>query len=197
MIKAIIFDYGGVIAKEGHLGAFCKKFSSKYKVDSKEFYSMIIKLWNNAKIDKIPSKKFWQDSANYLNINENKLRKDVLKFFKENKNILKLIKKLKPNYKLAILSNQIRDWLEEEVKRLKLDKIMDEISGSYDAKIAKPNIKFYKDLIKKLKVKPEEAVLIENQEKNILPAKKLGINTILIKNISQVKKELKKLNIKV
>jgi len=46
-------------------------------------------------------------------------------------------------------------------------------------------------------MKPEEAVFIDNRDWNIIPAKKLGMKTVLFRNNKQTFRELKKLGVKI
>lgn len=197
MIKAIIFDYGGVLSIETSLRSFGDMYAPKFGANAKDFNDLIIENWLEARINKIDSKLFWKRLANFLNTEEKNLRKDLMDFFGFREEVLELIKKLKTeNYKLGLLSNQIEDWLEEVIKNHKLDQIFNVIVTSYKSKVAKPELSIFMEIIKKLKVKSDECVYIDDQEKNIIPAKKLGMKTILFKNHNQLIKDLKKLGIK-
>jgi putative hydrolase of the HAD superfamily len=98
---------------------------------------------------------------------------------------------------LALLSNQIEDWLEEVIEKYELNKLFDVIITSYNFKIAKPDISIFKETAKKLGVKPEECIYIDDLDKNIPPAKKLGMKTILFKNTKQLVEKLNKLGVNI
>lgn len=197
MIKAIIFDYGGVLSIENSLRSFGDMYAPKFGANAKDFNDLIIENWLEARTNKINSKLFWKRLANFLNTKEKNLRKDLMDFFGFREEVLELIKKLKTeNYKLGLLSNQIEDWLEEVIKNHKLDQIFNVIITSYKSKVAKPELSIFMEIIKKLKVKSDECLYIDDREKNIIPAKKLGMKTILFKNHNQLIKDLKKLGIK-
>jgi len=196
MIKAIIFDYGGVLSTIGHLSPVAKKFSYRFKKDSKEFDKLIHYNWKLARVNKISSDMFWKNTSKYLGMDKEKFRKEFISYYKFRKNAFRLIKKLKKNYKLGLLSNNIKDWLGEIIKHHKLNEIFYVIDTSYKFKIAKPDIRIFKDEIKKLKVKPNECIYIDDLEKNIPPARKLGMKTILFKDVKQLKKELKSYGVK-
>jgi len=197
MIKGIVFDYGGVISIKGSFHQFTETFGPKYGKDAEELHDVIRESWDKARIGKISSEEFWKNVADYLNIAKEKLRSDCINFFGINEEVVALIKQLKSDYKIGILSNQIKDWLEEILETTNLNKYVDVMIGSYDAKKAKPDLELFKELLEKMKLHPEEIIFIDDQEKNIPPAKELGINMILFKNNEQLKSELKKLDIKV
>jgi len=101
--------------------------------------------------------------------------------------------KLQGKYKLAILSNQIKSWLEPILEEKKFGEIFDTIVTSYEVGSAKPDIKIYKEVLGKLNVKAEECVYIEDRIKNLEPAKILGMKTIEFKNYNQCVKDLEEI----
>lgn len=71
------------------------------------------------------------------------------------------------------------------------------ISGH--TKVLKPHAKAYRLLLKQLKLKPHECIIIDSQSQNLSPALQLGIKGLLVhnRNIVELTKELHKNNIKV
>lgn len=111
--------------------------------------------------------------------------------------VFDVVKRLKKKYKLGLLSNHIEDWLEEVIQNNKLDKYFDVIVTSYKSRKAKPNIEIFKEVVNELKVKPTECVYIDDLEKNILPAKELGMHVILFTSLEQLLKELRAIGINI
>lgn len=100
--------------------------------------------------------------------------------FTLNPPILEIMKRLKQNYKLILLSNT-------DVKRFGFIKrqfpeilIFDEYVLSYEVGSMKPYPQIYEEALKKAGVKPEECIFIDDNEENIKTAQKLGINGILM-----------------
>ena len=79
------------------------------------------------------------------------------------------------------------------MKVYKLRKFFDLLIYSCDVKARKPDSKIYKIALKKLKVRPEEAVFIDDKHENVNSAKKLGIHGIIFKNNKQTINELEKI----
>ena len=195
-IKAIIFDWGGVLSKETSLRSFAKMYAPKFKANSDEFEKLIVELWLKARVDEINSGVFWEELANFLKIDKKIIRKDLMNYWGLNNDVFNLVKKLKKNYKLAILSNHLEDWLEEIILTKKLGKLFDVITASYKFKKAKPDISIFNETIKQLKVSPQEIIYVDDLEKNIALAKTLGMKPILFKNTNQLIDELNKLGVK-
>jgi len=196
-IEAIVFDFGGVLSTPGKIDFFCKRYATKLNKNPKEFMELIKENWNKAQIDKIKSSLFWTKATEFLEVNPGKFRQDLLNSFKFQEGVLTIIKILKEKYKLGLLTNQIEDWLEEVIREHKLDGVFDVIVTSYESKIAKPDISIFKETIERLKVKPSECVYIDDLEKNIPSAQKLGMKTILFENNKQLIKDLRKLGVEI
>jgi len=198
MIKAIIFDYGGVLSAEASLSSFGAIYAPKFGKNPEDFNKLIFENWDHARVNNINSKLFWKNLANFIEIDPNSLRKDFMDFFGFREEVFELIKKIKKNrYKLGLLSNQIEDWLEEIIENHKLNQTFDAIVTSYKSKIAKPDISIFKEIVEKLNVKPTECIYIDDMDKNIPPAKQLGMKTILFRDNKQLIKELKDLGVKI
>ena len=63
--------------------------------------------------------------------------------------------------------------------------------SSSEVKSKKPAEEMYHHVIAKYKVKPENSIFIDDKEKNVETAKKLGFNCIVFTNCNQLKDELK------
>ncbi|MFX1259292.1 MAG: HAD family hydrolase, partial [Promethearchaeota archaeon] len=110
-----------------------------------------------------------------------------------------LLKKLRENgkYLLIALSNvNASHWNYILKKKWDFIDYFDEIILSHEVKIIKPNPKIFKHAIKKAKCKPQEIVFIDDGSINVRAAEELGIIGIHYKNIEELIKEFKKLNIK-
>ena len=135
--------------------------------------------------------------SKFLKIDQKIFRKDLMEFSGFRYEVLDLIKKLKKDYKVGLLSNHIEDWLEEIIAEHKLNEVFDVITASYETKIAKPDISIFKETVKRLGVDATECIYIDDMEQNIPPAKELGMKMILFKNFEQLKKELISFSIKI
>ena len=197
MIKNIIFDFGGVLVVKGKFSTLGKTISKvifkEGNLIERHIKREIKEFWNLWRTDQISEKEFFQKSKNKLNIKHPifLLRRQLYSAHKPEKELFLLIKKLKQNYKIYLLSNHAREWFNSQNKKLKLENIFDGILISFQAKTAKPNIKIYKLLIKNFNLNPKECLFIDDQKENLTPAKKLGMKTIHYQNPDQLKKELK------
>jgi len=116
------------------------------------------------------------------------------KLFPRSLSMLRQLKK--QGYKTGIISNTSVFSI-EPLKKTKFFSYIDYPLFSFDAGIIKPNSKIFKMLLKKARCKPEEAIMIgDTFEDDILPAKKIGMNTILFKDYNNLRKKLSEFSIK-
>jgi putative hydrolase of the HAD superfamily len=67
---------------------------------------------------------------------------------------------------------------------------------SFKEKVSKPNVEIYEIAIKRLGVRPEEILFIDNLKDNIDAAQKVGMKTVLAKTSDQVIDDVKKMILK-
>src|SRR3989338_5616367 len=198
-IKAILFDVGGVLALGENSRLENGKFipsgvhlnmAKKLNISIDQYIDSIDTAYVSAITGKLSKKEVIETLSKNFGVSSKKLKRLYIdsykKNFKQNKELFnKLFKLKKQGYKIAILSDQ---WFlsKEALMPKKLYKHFDEVIVSCDVGIRKPNQKIYQLAVKKLNFSPKEILFIDNQKWNILPAKKLGMNTILFKSNKQL-----------
>lgn len=197
-IKAIVFDIGSVVTKRQRI-LIAEILSKHYKIDLDKFLTAMFKKRSKIVTGKISGMEYYKDFANRLKIkdfNEFKRRWESLmeKHINPNKRVQSLIKNLKKNYRIIAFTNVTKDAEKIRFKKRVYDyfdiKLISFIEG-----MKKPDKDFYKLLIKRSKLNPNELLFIDDIKKNLLTAQKFGMNTILFKNTSKLKKDLKKIGV--
>ena len=110
----------------------------------------------------------------------------------------KYIWKLKETYKFALITNTISTNFNELLESLDLENKFDTISTSFTTNSIKPQKEIYTTALRKLKVKPEDGILISDSIIDLDGGISLDINPLLIdrknkKNYSPKIKTLKDL----
>ncbi len=198
-VKAIIFDVGGVLATghyskkpyKGHRTKGVHEFiARKLKISLDQYFDAIDTTYAKSIENKLPRKQIISIISKNLKTTSKKLEKLYTKAykknFKQNKQLFRYAFKLKKlGYEIAILSDQ---WhlSKEALMPERLYKNFNPVIVSCEVAIRKPNLKIYKLVFKKLKLKPSQTIFIDNQEWNLKPAKKLGMKTILFKDNKQL-----------
>jgi len=183
--KAIIFDLGAVILNidyqktiDGFTKLGIKKAATLY---SKKVQK---NLFHKIETGKISKQKFLTelrkqtDNAN-IKLIEQAWNSMLLDLPEER---LELIKKLKSNYEIYLLSNTNTIHIEAfkkklgNVKWLSFCNLFDKMYLSHDLGLRKPDVKIFKYILKEQKLKAEEVFFIDDSPQHISSAKKLGIN---------------------
>ena len=106
-----------------------------------------------------------------------------------------LLKKLKENYNLYILSNFHKESFETVSSKHEFFNYFDGGIVSAYYQCIKPDEKIYRLLIDKYNLKPEETLFIDDMAENVEAAGKIGIDTIHLTDYNALSERLKNKNI--
>jgi epoxide hydrolase-like predicted phosphatase len=112
-----------------------------------------------------------------------------------NPDVVRSLRKLKPNYRLVLLSNT-------DVKHFAFIRgefpemfFFDEYVLSYEVGLMKPDPRIYEIALEKAKARAGECVFIDDLEENIEAAAKMGIHTIHFTPETDLDGELRSLKV--
>lgn len=199
-VKAIVFDAGGVLFNSAESLfsepiKYVAKISGKPRKVVDEAYREVIREIESREVDK---ESFWNLLTTKLGVAISYSVQDPIaegfKKFKKDTGVLGIVSRLKPKYKVALVSNA--NAIEAATKEVSsIYREFDEVVLSFKIGVRKPHPKIYQTIFDRLKVKPEETVFIDNSPTNIEEAKKLGMKAILFKNVNQLRSELAKVGV--
>lgn len=190
MIKAIIFDFAGVIGADGYW-VWLKK--TVPELDSKREYFQ--KISEGVDRGKMADSEFLKAVSKGTGIPQDKIWQQVYKEIVINKELLQYIKQLKSKYKIGLLSNFHSPWLREIFTNHKLDLYFDKVIISSEHGIIKPEPAIFHKMLEMLNVTKEEAVFIDDRQVNVDAASNIGIKGILFSSNDQLKNSFLKLGI--
>lgn len=187
MIKAVIFDFFGVLVTEGF-----KQFLDNYFLDNKEKRQQAIALVNEVDSGKISMDEFRTQLAKLAGITPEQVNEE-LGGNKLNKALLSFIRnKLRGEYEISILSNSSMDFPRQILDPDDID-LFNDIILSYRYKVVKPDPEIYEIAAKRLGVKPEDCVFIDDSIGHIRGAEDVGMKGIYYEDFPQMKKDLEEL----
>jgi beta-phosphoglucomutase len=201
-IKAIIFDMDGVLidAKDWHYEALNKALAL--------FGFSISRYDHLVTYDGLPTKK----KLEMLTL-ERGLPKGLHQFINDLKQIYTMemiFQKCKPvfyheyalsrlkaeGYRLAVASNSIRQTVELMMEKSNLARYMDLMLSNQDVSKPKPDPEIYNTAIARLGLKPEECLIVEDNQNGIKAAQASGANVMIVNSVEDVNYTNIKANIK-
>ncbi len=187
-VRAIIFDWAGVIAAE----AFWI-WSRKNTVD----ISPILAVDMSVNTGEMPHDEFVAVVAKAAGTTPAEAWAGIKKEMVLSRELIALIRELKKKYKIGLLSNFTAPWLREVMDENQLWDLFDEHIISSAHKLVKPDAKIFKKILSMLDVAPDEAIFADDRRINIDGAKKAGIRAVLFTDVEQFKKDLKRMGVSV
>jgi putative hydrolase of the HAD superfamily len=191
MIKAVIFDFGGVLKRPQIFTLETRDIASAYNVQREVIIEKGRLFLEPLRKGLITENQFWKQFSLALNKKVPKNKKDLLRKSYQDRfyiypKIVSFIKVLKKEgIKTAVLSNTIEPHVEIITQKGGY-KGFDVVVLSCREHLQKPDKDIYLLAIKRLGVKPKECIFIDDKEDNLKTAKRLKIKTVLFKNQKQV-----------
>jgi 2-haloacid dehalogenase len=184
-IKTIVFDLGGVYFTRGSYLAI-EKLANIYQIKNKknvwEFFSDGYEQEGQLiRLGLITMDEFEKEFIKKFDIEESKLvhiRNIWFGSYVPHYGIHDLVVKLSKNYRLVIFSGNIRERIEFLNDRYDFLDHFDDYVFSFDYNVNKSDIQFYEVLLNHIDCKPSEALLIDDDKKNIEISKSLGMHGI-------------------
>ena len=184
--KAIIFDLGAVILNINYQNTI-NEFTKLGVKNAATFYSKKVQtdLFNQIETGMISSNQFLKalqkktNNANIIQV-EQAWNAMLLDLPEER---LQLIKKLKDNHTIYLLSNTNAIHINAFKKQLGNKKwlafceLFDKMYLSHELGLRKPDVKIFEYILKEQKLKAEEVFFIDDSPQHIAGAKKLGIHS--------------------
>ena len=199
-INKCIFDLGGVFFTQGSPLARAK-LKEKYNIRDRDILKNIFSnregsLGNQLRLGKISMRKFEEGIIKELDLpitDPSEIRKAWFNSYIPYYGVIDIIRQLKEEgYYLVVFSGNVTEKVEFLEKRYDFKKYFDEHVFSNECHLNKRSLPFYKELTKHIKGKPSEAILVDDQRRNLNFADQVGFNTILFFTSDDLSRDLKK-----
>lgn len=183
MIKAVIFDFYGVIISDD-----LWQFSGVDKQQDGDIFHRLANEVNRGDLS-------WTSFRKELAAASHKSLQEVdalYSQFRVDRELIAFAKSLSLQYKIGLLTNANRGHIDDVMRNLGLEALFDSIVVSADIGVVKPQPAIYKAILKDLEVDPEEAVFIDDTARNVDGAISLGIHAILYQDLAGLQRQLQK-----
>lgn len=196
MIKAILFDFDGVLTtdktgSQSILNYISKATGIPFDALKIEYYKYNTRLLNG----QLTHKEMWNDFCKNLGRDiEYSVLTDSFRHTPLDGKMFNLVKELKADYKIGMVTDNKCDRIDEILAYYQLSDLFDIVSVSAEYKSGKESTYIFTKTAEKLAVAPDECVFIDNTAENLIAAKQIGMKTILFddesRDIAHFKKQL-------
>jgi len=194
VIKAVLFDFGGVIAEEGFYEGLLAVGRMNH-LSPEVFFKIVDTLiaetgYLTGKTDEAF---FWNAVRNKTNITMSDaiLRDEILKRFALRPEIIAYADLLRSKgFIVAMLSDQT-NWLDEIDQKTSLFQHFDVIFNSYHIHKSKRDATVFMDVCAALGVKPQEALFIDDNSKHVQRAQREGLQVLHFEGIRDFEKRIR------
>jgi len=192
MIKNLIFDLGGVCFQGHFLRNFSKNLREVTNIDEDSILKAFIQFDAPYEVGDIRPEEFWtQFRAKLdLSLDVRQLQEIFINTSISNDDVLAMIQQLKKKYRTILLTNNYEDMYIKLDKQIHFKKYFHYEFASCFLGIKKPDERIFRHVYESLGLVPSECVFIDDQDKNVHVAKKLGMFSIKFENIKQLRREL-------
>lgn len=184
MIKAIIFDFYGVVCSE--IGSpWYQSISSSADVSHlKQAFDV------PSNLGEISEKEFFTGIGKAIGKEGEQVRDDWVQAAEINTSLVDFICRLKSKYKIAVCSNTQPELFRELLQKYRLEDLFDVVVSSSEVGMMKPGLEIFRHTLAELEVKPEEVLFIDDRVANVEGTEKVGIVSILYEDLDKLEVEL-------
>jgi putative hydrolase of the HAD superfamily len=193
--SVVIFDLGNTLIRFDH-NISAKKLANLFHIDSEKVRSLFFDSELTRLFEKglISPKDFHAKVAAFLNIKLpfNDFAAIWNDIFWEDSQSCDIARRLKPDYKLVLLSNVNRMHYDYVAKKFDIIKIFDEIVLSFIVGAMKPDKTIFEEAVRKAGVDRSQILYIDDRDDLIKEANLLGIESIKYEGAEKLEQDLRK-----
>ena len=156
MIKAIIFDWGGVCTYGGHSRRFAEMIAEQTHLNARKIRAAFLKYNCMYETEELNKRQFWKRFKGEIGDNHTMAFYTKYRFicYKANHRMLRFIKQLKKNYITVLCTNNNREMYAYIKKKHALKEYFNLMICSSKYVSRKPEKKIYLHIVNRLRLKP-------------------------------------------
>lgn len=193
-IKAVIWDLGGVLLRT-HDYAPREELAARFGIDRAELEETIFAegISDRAQRGEITTQELWEFVGRKYDLSSDALQAFMEKFWAGDRvdhDLVDQIRSLRDAYITGLLSNAWDDLRYFIVHEWEIDDAFDDITISAEEGVAKPDARIYEIALERAGVEPEQAVFLDDMERNIDAARRVGMHGIVFQSPEQATQAL-------
>ena len=193
-IRALIFDFGGVIVRMVN-EAPRQQLASRFGVRLDTLYRLVFdsEMAQRAALGEISFERHWQTVGRLLQIPDQESEPALEAFLSADDvdhELIAWMRSLRPQYKIGLLSNawdNLRGLLTE---RWKIADVFDDLLISAEVGLVKPDPRIFELAVCRLGVEPGEALFFDDTHDNVLAARLAGLQAYQYTDLAQAQQAL-------
>lgn len=190
MIKVVMLDFGGVYFNDGY-HVFMKKLAREYSIPREKVLKVVLDDFvygTGFVVGGASEEEALAGAFKKLGVKEDwkKWHVKILNWYTPRKKLIGFVKTLRKDFKICMLSDQT-DYIMELEEKYRFFKDFDLSIISTQVGVAKPGRKIFSIALNLLKIRPEEAVFVDDNRVNVEAAARLGIHAFHVKDFENGK----------
>jgi putative hydrolase of the HAD superfamily len=189
MIKAFLFDNGGVITAGGGGNELSERLAKNLGIAPDKAFDLLMPVWDAYAQGKISEPALWASIEQHYGQAITAQQRTIWNKWQDMQPLpamVELVNRLRSDgYVVGLLSNVIPNT-EHEIRTNGGYEMFDFVVLSCKVGLSKPDPKIYTTAMQHLPgIEPNEVVFLDDQERCLLPARELGMQTILVSDPMQ------------
>lgn len=180
--QTILLDLGGVVFNSTGISNKTIDWKIINELNHKYFYDL------NIGKDFFPNFMIDYNTLTQQNLSGQDFLKNIFDTLEFNES---LINRLQKNFRIYIVSDNYRENIAYISQRYNFSNWATQQYYSFDFQLVKSDPLFFKQLLKEIKIEPQNLLFIDDSESKLASAKESGIKGILFQNNTQLFQDLK------
>lgn len=194
MIRAVVFDVGGVLEVTGPTG-HGERWEQAHGLAPGELDRRMADVWRAGSLGTMREDEVHAAMAERMGLTRAEVDEYMAGVWEEylgtlNTELARYFAALRPRYRTGILSNSFVGAREREQARFGFDEMAEVIVYSHEIGVAKPHPDAYREVCRRLAVAPQEAVFLDDVPAAVAAAADVGMVGVLYRDNAQAIAEL-------
>ena len=197
VIRAVVFDIGGVLEIDPDLGII-PMWESRLGLRAGELSERMRVAFAAGNIGTITEDDVHQALKDRLGLDEQQAAAFMADIWRQylgtpNTQLIEYARLLRPRYRTGILSNSFVGAREKEQAAYGFEDLVDDIVYSHEAGMNKPDARIYALTCTRLDVRPDETVFVDNTVYCVAGAREAGMHAVHFQHNAQVIEDIERL----
>jgi len=196
-IRTLFWDVGGVLLTNAWDHEERDRAVEKFQLQKSDFETRHKEVVGSFEEGKITLDQYLERSVFYQprTFTRDEFKNYMFSLSKPKAEVLEFSRILSGRYLMATINNESREMNDYRIKQFGLSQIFDLFVSSCYVGMRKPDEKIYRVALDLIQKTPDECCFIDDRPPNIEGAAKVGMRTVLMRDVAQLKKDLQALGV--